>query len=145
MTNQKNANLRKLINVVITLYLLIIISCTNAKEIVGEYSRSDNYSKCILDLKSNNTYLYGCYSHLLGDNCSYGTWKIRKNTMYFMPKLLYDTIRLKNKDTLIISSNYPPELINRKDTENYNNLMYLAQSQLGLFSQNISYIFPQKN
>lgn len=134
----------KIFNCLIILSFLIMISCMHTEKIVGKYKRNDNYNNCILNLKANNTYLYSCYSHMSGKRWSYGSWKVKKNIIFFAPELLYDTVRLRNKDTLIISENQTPELFNRKEIEEYNNLLYLAQSELGIFSQNIGYIFPQK-
>ncbi|MFC7348996.1 hypothetical protein ACFQO9_19940 [Chryseobacterium zhengzhouense] len=118
----------------------IIISCANIPTLNGTYK----FGECIIDLKVDSTYIYECDSHLMGKRWSYGLWKCTNDTIYFTPKVLYDTIRLKTKDTLILSENQIPELIELKDQTVYNNILHKIQSELGIHHQKVNYMFPKK-
>lgn len=41
-----------------------------------------------------------------------GTWELRKNTIYFTPVLVYDTLSIQSGDTLVLSGDEKSERVN---------------------------------
>lgn len=117
--------------------LLIVSSCANVKTVYGTYKHDD----VTLELKPDNTYLYEYPTHLMGKRWAYGEWKSKRDTLYFTPIAVYDTVRLKNKDSLILSENKTPDLIQLKQQTDYTNILYQVFTQVGIFRQDVKNLF----
>lgn len=114
----------------IFLYVIVLLglSSCKSKSVVGAYKDAyDDFYDCRVKIEDNHTYFYSCYSHLAGGGWSYGTWDLKKQTLYFTTKALYDIIRLKNKDTLVLSLDRKPDLF-KDETKNYKLLLSLYKT-----------------
>lgn len=102
------------INIIILMLLFGIIS---QSEVVGEYKRFGDS----ITLNSDYTYEYNYYLDTYS-GWSKGSWKIKKDTIYLQPILIYDTLRIAGKkDSLLLSSAKKPNLI---VAENLNNILW---------------------
>jgi hypothetical protein len=99
------------INIAILILLFGIIS---QSEIIGKYKRfGDN-----ITLNSDYTYEYNYYFDTYS-GWSKGSWKIKKDTIYLQPILIYDTLRIAGeKDSILLSSTKKPNLIVAANVDN---------------------------
>ncbi|MCU7615618.1 hypothetical protein NZ698_00290 [Chryseobacterium sp. PBS4-4] len=126
----------------------ILLSCKS--NFIGKY-RDNDWGRYFIDLKKDNSYRYW-YSYDTYESFSYGIWEQRKDTLFLTPKILYDTVRLKYKDSLIISIDEKADLIVQKDSIKYNNFLYsiymskdmLLHPQRG-WSTNTIKLVPKRN
>lgn len=109
---------KKIIGLLIVFSFLL--SCKS--KFLGTY-RDDDWGRYFIDLKKDNSYRY-YYSYDTYHSFSYGIWEQRRDTLFLTPKILYDTVRLKYKDSLIISIDEKADIILQKDSITYNNFLY---------------------
>ncbi|WP_026713864.1 hypothetical protein [Flavobacterium daejeonense] len=96
------------INVIILILLFQIIS---QSEVIGKYKRFGDD----ITLNSDYTYEYNYYFDTYS-GWSKGNWKMKNDTIYLYPILIYDTLRIPGKkDSLILSSTKKPNLIVSKN------------------------------
>lgn len=99
------------INIIILILLFEIIS---QSEVVGKYERFG----ADITLNSDYTYEYNYYADTYS-GWSKGNWKIKKDTIYLQPILIYDTLRIAGKkDSILLSSTKKPNLIVAADLDN---------------------------
>jgi hypothetical protein len=103
--------------------ILVSWSLTSCKNNITGVYRENDLGSYFIDLKKDSSYRYR-YSYDTYHKFSYGIWEIRKDTLFLKPKILYDTVRLKHKDSLIISLDEKPDLILQKDNLNYKSVFY---------------------
>lgn len=111
------------------LLFLTLLSCRSS--LMGTY-RDSGFGRYYIKLEKDSNYRY-CYSYDTYHSFSYGTWKLKKDTISFMPAILYDTIRLKYKDSLVISIDEKADLILQKDKVTYNsflNSVYMSKDMI---------------
>lgn len=113
---------------------MILLSCRS--KLIGKY-KDNGLGRYYLKLKKDKTYRY-CYSYDTYHVFSYGIWKLKKDTLFLTKKILHDTVRLKYKDSLIISTDEKADIILQKDSITYNNFLY------SLYMSNDMILHPQR-
>lgn len=96
----------------IYLILLLIFLFGNSKTSVsGEYH---DYFGNKLEINSDSTFLYN-WNFDLASSWSKGKWTIKNDTIYFSVIPVFDTLRISEKDSLILSSDEKSEIITDKN------------------------------
>lgn len=87
--------------------LVLLFGKISQSEVTGVYERFNDDIK----LNSDYTYEYNYYFDTYS-GWSKGSWKIKRDTIYLEPILIYDTLRIVGKkDSILLSSTKTPNLI----------------------------------
>lgn len=119
------------------LFLYCFQACTS---VVGKYKNTDDVYLYTIEISKDHTYLYTVSSHLAGDRWSYGTWTQKNNTLFLKPQPFYDTVRLKNNDTLVLSIDQKHDVIIQRQNEKYCSVLYEIYSKDNMYPQNIELV-----
>lgn len=119
------------------LFLYCFQACTS---VVGNYKNTGGVYLYTIEINKDHTYFYTASSHLAGERWSFGTWTQKNNILFLKPQPFYDTVRLKNNDTLVLSIDKKHDLIIQRQKEKYFSVLYEIYSKGNMYPQNIKFV-----
>jgi hypothetical protein len=120
------------------LFLYCFQACTN---LIGNYkSKNNGRFQHTIKINKDHTYFYVSSPHMTGDMWSFGTWTKKGNVLIFKPQPFYDTVKLTNKDTLVLSLDQKHDLIIQHENEKYFSVLYEIYSKDNMYPQNIKFV-----